>query len=168
MAENDTPRGPTPIDGVLWTEWSQGVRFASRYRVLSDTRKDGRKIGVSYEELPPGKQSVPFHYHMLEEEHIVALEGEATLRLGEERHRIKAGDYVGFPAGQRAGHCLVNESDAPFRFLMIGSREPNEVCVYPDSRKVLVFALGRTLFRDGERFDYWDGERADVPLAPTS
>jgi hypothetical protein len=23
-----------------------------RYRVLSDTRKDGRKVGIAYEELP--------------------------------------------------------------------------------------------------------------------
>src|SRR5262245_31943736 len=103
------PRGPIPIDSVPWTDFSEGVRFGLRYRVLSDTRKDGRKIGVSYEELPPGKQSCPFHFHMVEEEHIVALEGEATLRLGDKRLAIKAGDYVGFPAGDRVGHCLVNE-----------------------------------------------------------
>ena len=109
MADSEKPRGPIAIDSVPWSEDGQGERFAMRYRVLSDTRKDGRKIGIAYEELPPGKQSVPFHYHLLEEEHLIALEGEATLRLGEERHRIKAGDYVGFPAGQRAGHCLVNE-----------------------------------------------------------
>ncbi len=161
MADRERPNGPIAIESVPWTEWRQGVRFKSRYRVLSDTRKDGRKIGVSYEELPPGKQSVPFHYHMLEEEHIIALEGEATLRLGEERYRIKAGDYVGFPAGQRAGHCLINDSDAPFRFIMIGDDEPNEVCVYPDSNKVMVSALGRAILRDGERLDYWDGERSD-------
>jgi uncharacterized cupin superfamily protein len=104
---------------------------------------------------------------MLEEEHIIALEGEATLRLGEVRYRIKAGDYVGFPAGQRAGHCLINESDAPFRFIMVGDREPNEVCVYPDSNKVMVCAPGRAIFRDAERLDYWDGERADEPLERT-
>jgi uncharacterized cupin superfamily protein len=167
MAEHEKPKGPIAIESVPWTEWSRGVRFESRYRVLSDTREDGRKIGVSYEELPPGKQSVPFHYHMLEEEHIIALEGEATLRLGEEHYRIKAGDYVGFPAGQRAGHCLINESDAPFRFLMIGDREPNEVCVYPDSSKVLVSALGRAIFGDGERLDYWDGEHAEEPITRT-
>jgi uncharacterized cupin superfamily protein len=164
MATMTKPEGPIAIDSVPWTEWRQGVRFESRYRVLSDTRTGGRKIGVSYEELPPGKQSVPFHYHMLEEEHIIALEGEATLRLGEERHRIRAGAYVGVPAGQRAGHCLINDSDAPFRFLMIGDREPNEVCVYPDSAKVLVSALGRAVLRDGERLDYWDGERTDEPV----
>src|SRR6185503_9948679 len=110
MDDPEKPRGPIAIDSVPWSEDSQGERFAMRYRVLSDTRKDGRKIGIAYEELPPGKQSVPFHYHLLEEEHLIALEGEATLRLGEEQHRIKAGDYVGFPAG----HCLVNEGTAPF------------------------------------------------------
>lgn len=164
MADDAKPRGPLAIDSVPWTEWSQGVRFKSRYRVLSNTRKDGRKIGIAYEELPPGKQSCPFHYHTLEEEHIIALEGEATLRLGDERYLIKAGDYVGFPAGQRAGHCLLNESDAPFRFLIVGDHQPSDVCVYPDSNKVAVRALSSAILRDQERLDYWDGERADEPL----
>jgi uncharacterized cupin superfamily protein len=164
MSDTDKPRGPIAIDGVPWTEWSQGVRFGSRYRVLSDTRQDKRKIGVSYEELPPGKQSVPFHYHLIEEEHIVALEGECTLRLGEERHTLRAGDYVGFPAGQRVGHCLINETDKPFRFIMIGDRSPNEVCVYPDSRKIMIEAFDRAILRDGELLDYWDGEKADEPV----
>lgn len=166
MTDREGPRGPIAIDSVAWTEWSQGERFQSRYRVLSDTSK-GRKIGVSYEELPPGRQSAPFHYHMVEEEHIIALEGEATLRLGDERHPIRAGDYVGFPAGERVGHCLVNESDAPFRFIIIGDRSPDEVCVYPDSGKVLVRSLDRAILRDGERLDYWDGERADEPVRGT-
>lgn len=157
------PRGPIAIESVPWTEWRQGVRFGSRYRVLSDTKKDGRKIGVSYEELAPGKQSVPFHYHLVEEEHIVALEGEATLRLGDERYTLKAGDYVGFPAGQRAGHCLINESDKPFRFIMIGDRSPNEVCVYPDSGKVMIDAFDRLIVRQGESLDYFDGEKPDEP-----
>jgi uncharacterized cupin superfamily protein len=168
MTNPDKPRGPIPIDSLPWTEWSHEARFQSRFRVLSSTRRDGqRKIGIAYEELPPGKQSCPFHYHMLEEEHIIALEGEATLRLGEERYTIKAGDYVGFPAGQRAGHCLVNESNAPFRFIMIGDNQPADVCVYPDSSKVAVRALGGAILRDTDRLDYWHGERADEPIKPT-
>ena len=60
--------GPIRIDSIPWREWGRGTRFASRFRVLSDTRgEDKRKIGVAYEELPPGKQSVPLHYHMIEE-----------------------------------------------------------------------------------------------------
>lgn len=165
---SEKPRSPTAIESLPWTDWSHGVRFGSRYKVLSDTRgAEKRKIGIGYEELPPGKQSCPFHYHMLEEEHIIALEGEATLRLGEERHTIRAGDYVCFPAGQRLGHCLINEGDKPFRFIMIGDSEKNEVCVYPDSGKISVSALRdgeRFIVRDGERLDYWDGERPDEPL----
>ena len=101
---------------------------------------------------------------MVEEEHILALEGEATLRLGEERFTLRAGEYVCFPAGQRAGHCLINETDTPFRFLMIGDNDPNEVCVYPDSNKLNVRNLGRAIFRGGERLDYWDAEKADEPF----
>src|SRR6185295_17249550 len=102
------PKGPIRIENIPWQEWGEGARFGSRFRVLSDTRgEDKRRIGVSYEELPPGKQSVPFHYHMIEEEHIIALEGQATLRLGDKRHTLRAGDYVCFPAGERVGHCLV-------------------------------------------------------------
>lgn len=162
---SDKPKGPIAIESVAWTQWRQGVRFGSRYRTLSDTRgEDKRKIGVSYEELAPGKQSCPFHYHLLEEEHIVALEGEATLRLGEERYPIKAGDYVCFPAGERLGHCLINETDKPFCFLMIGDNEPNEIGIYPDSNKLMIRNLDRAILRDGERLDYWDDEKADDPV----
>jgi uncharacterized cupin superfamily protein len=168
MTTQTKPRGPVAIDSVPWEEFSEGVRFGNRFRILSDTRKDGRAIGVSYEELPPGKQSVPFHYHLTEEEHIVALEGQCTLRWGEERYTLKAGDYVGFPAGERLGHCLINETDQPFRFIMIGNHEPNEVAVYPDSNKILVRGLDRAILRDRDRLDYMEGERKDEPaVGPT-
>jgi uncharacterized cupin superfamily protein len=164
MSDAEKIKGPVAIEDLPWQDWKQGVRFESRYRMLSDTRNDGRKIGIAYEELAPGKQSVPFHYHLIEEEHIIALRGEATLRLGDRRYRLKAGDYVAFPAGQLAGHCLINESDAPFLFIIIGDHEPNEVCVYPDSGKVMIRGLNRTIIRDGERLDYWEGERADEAI----
>jgi uncharacterized cupin superfamily protein len=161
------PEPPIAIDSIPWTDWGEGERFALRYRVLSNTREKGRKIGVSYEELPPGKQTAPFHYHLVEEEHIIALEGEATLRLGNERYRIKAGDYVGFPAGQRAGHCLINEGEKPFRYIMIGDRAPHEIVFYPDSKKVMLRSPGKTVFmREGEPLDYWDGEKVDEPVKP--
>ena len=164
MSDAEKPRGPVAIAAVPWTAWEEGARFGLRFKVLSDTRNDGRKIGVSYEELPPGKQSVPFHYHMVEEEHIVALEGEATLRLGDRRYPIKAGDYVGFPAGERVGHCLINESEEPFRYIMIGDRAANEVCVYPDSGKVMIYNLGRLILREAESLDYFDGEQPNEAI----
>jgi len=160
----ERPRGPIAIESLPWQAWNEGVRYGSRFRVLSNSREDKRKIGIAVKELAPGKQSCPFHFHMIEEEHVIALEGEATLRLGDERYTIKAGDYVGFPAGQRAGHCLVNEGDKPFRFLIVGDNSPNEVCVYPDSGKVMISSFDRKIVRDAESLDYWDGEKANEPL----
>jgi len=161
----DKPRGPVAIESVPWTEFFSGARFGNRFRVLSNTRgEEKRKIGVSYEELAPGKQSVPFHYHLIEEEHIIALEGECTLRLGEERFLFKAGEYVCFPAGVRLGHCLLNETDRPFRFIMIGTHDPNEVAVYPDSNKIMIRGLDGAILRDENRLDYFDGEKANEPL----
>lgn len=160
----EKPRGPIAIESLPWQEWNEGVRYGSRFRVLSNSREDKRKIGIAVEELPPGKQSCPFHFHMIEEEHVIALEGEATLRLGDERYTIKAGDYVGFPAGQKAGHCLINESDKPFRFIIVGDNSPNEVCVYPDSDKIMISSFGRKIVRDAESLDYWDGEKPNEPL----
>jgi uncharacterized cupin superfamily protein len=88
---------------------------------------------------------------------VLLLEGELTLRLGDERFRMKAGDYVCFPAGRKVGHCLVNETDKPCRYVIIGENSPNEVSVYPDSNKVQVRWLDERYDRAAQR-RYWDGE----------
>ena len=152
---------PIASESVPWEAWSEGTRFGSRYRHLTGAAVGkSYHVGVQIEELAPGKQSVPSHFHILEEEHILMLEGQVTLRLGDERYSLIAGDYVCFPAGQRAGHCLINEGDATCRFLVIGERKPDEICVYPDSNKVLVRSLGEVYDRAAVR-KYWDGEKAD-------
>lgn len=84
--------------------------------------------------------------------------------MGDERHTIKAGDYVCFPAGQRAGHCIVNEGGAPFKFMIVGDRAANETCVYPDSGKIMIYNLGRLILQEAESLDYWKDEKADEPL----
>ena len=153
---------PKPISSrdVAWTEWSDVPRFSIRYRHLTRAAVgEDYRVGVAIEELGPGKQSSPAHYHIFEEEHVYLLEGALTVRIGADAHPMQAGDYVCFPAGQKAGHCLVNESAAPCRYVIVGERNPNEVVVYTDSNKVLVRALGRRAIYDlAARRGYWDGE----------
>jgi uncharacterized cupin superfamily protein len=75
---------------------------------------------------------------------------------------MRAGDYACFPAGQRAGHCLINEGDKVCRYVVVGERNPNEVMVYTDTNKVLVRALGRREIYDrAATRGYWDGETTD-------
>lgn len=149
---------PVASEDVAWEPFERG-RFGSRFKHLTRAAMGERPyhVGVAIEELPPGKQSCPFHFHMLEEEHILVLEGECTLRLGEERLRFKAGDYAVFPAGEKTGHCLVNDTDKTCRYVVIGENNPNESCVYPDSNKVSNRWLGERYDRAATR-EYWDGE----------
>lgn len=170
MTTDPAPPKPIATDNLAWDAWWDGnPNFGLRERHLSIAAR-GRdyRVGVAIVELPPGKRSAPAHYHMHEEEHVFMLEGTATLRLGNDSFSMQAGDYVCFPAGQRAGHCLVNDSDAPCRYVMVGERNQNEVVVYTDSRKVLVRALGnRALFDLDATRTYWDGEdTGDAPGTP--
>jgi uncharacterized cupin superfamily protein len=163
--EKTAPPKPISSLDVAWEEWSDVPRFALRYRhlTLAAVGADYR-VGVAIEELGPGRQSSPAHYHIFEEEHVYVLEGAFTVRIGADTHDMRAGDYVCFPAGQKAGHCLVNNSGATCRYVIVGERNPNEVAVYTDTQKVLVRALGRRTILDlAARRGYWDGEDTGLP-----
>src|SRR5918994_2364986 len=98
---------------VACVEVTEPRRFALRHWHLSSAPMgEGYRVGVAIEELGPGKQSSPAHYHIFEEEHVYILEGALTVRIGVDAYEMKAGDYVCFPAAQKAGHCLINNSGA--------------------------------------------------------
>ena len=163
--EKNAPLTPISSLDVAWEEWSEVPRFGVRYRHLTRAAMgEDYRVGVAIEELRPGRQSSPAHYHIFEEEHVYILEGLLTVRIGADRYEMTAGDYVCFPAGQKAGHCLINNSGATCRYVIVGEHNPNEVAVYTDSQKVLVRALGRrAIFDLGARRGYWDGENTGLP-----
>jgi uncharacterized cupin superfamily protein len=45
---------------------------------------------------------------------------------------MKAGECAIFPKNSGNGHHLVNHSDAPARFLVVGAKGVNGNCHYPD------------------------------------
>jgi uncharacterized cupin superfamily protein len=119
-----------------------------------------QKLGVSWFELAPGKKAFPFHYHLANEEAVYVLEGEAVLRLGDEEHNLRAGDYVALPPGS-PGHQMINKSSAPLRFLALSTMIEPEVAVYPDSKKIGVLARSQGLasvHKQDTAVDYYEGE----------
>jgi uncharacterized cupin superfamily protein len=164
MSDDDHPTSrnaegiyePFRANEVPWAESFTGKRFGVRLQGLGHYG-GGTKVGVEIVELLPGRQAYPAHYHMLEEEHVFVLEGSATLRLGDREYEMKAGDYVCFPAGQKAGHAMVNRTDAPCRYLVIGDREKAEVVHYTDSDRVGVRLMGEGYSKFAV-MEYWDGE----------
>ncbi|WP_295758614.1 cupin domain-containing protein [Undibacterium sp.] len=147
---------PFKVEDVDWDEYTHGLRFGSRYRQLGQFG-GAKNVGVCMEELAPGKQACPNHYHHLEEEQLYLMEGSLTLRLGEQSYLMQAGSYVVFPAGQKAGHSLFNHTDAPCRYLVIGERNPHDVIVYPDTNRVSVRLTGEG-YDKAATMEYWQGE----------
>ena len=151
-----------------WSETRHGSRVAIRRKQLGAAAK-GRKLGCSLIQLLPGKQSWRRHYHLANEEAIYVLAGTGRLRLGEDTLPVKAGDYVALPAGPGCAHQLFNDGTEPLRYLALSTMEEPDVCVYPDSKKVGVFAgaapggdkAARTLLAYlplSAEVDYWSGE----------
>ena len=61
--------------------------------------------------LAPGAE-IPEHHHPVYRENIVALSGELSLWLNDEKHTVRAGDIVFVPAGTIMRG--VNEGDSDF------------------------------------------------------
>lgn len=167
MSDPIEPRPNVPHRGadLPWEDYTaDSVRFGDRTLPLS-AHGGATQVGFLVVELPPGKQSCPFHYHLLEEEHYYILEGRCVLRSGEERHEMAAGDYVCFPAGTGVAHAMLNPFDATCRMIVVGTKGgPSEVCVYPDSEKAYLRGLKAIVRWPQESLAYDDGERADEPL----
>ena len=100
-------------------------------RALTD-RLGLRQFGVNLTTLEPGAKSSQRHWHEQEDEFIYMLEGELVLVLMDGEHTLRASMAVGFPAGDRNAHHLINRSNRIATYLEIGTRSPNEDATYPD------------------------------------
>lgn len=136
-------------------------RWGGFWKVLTPSaeRYDGR-VGVNLTRVPPGVASVPFHFHMREDEVFFVLSGRGVLRYGDALHDIGPGDCIRCPAGTKVAHQIANDGEVDLVYLAIGPNLADEVCVYPESGKVLVRGIGRIGFL--EDAPYMAGE-PEVP-----
>jgi uncharacterized cupin superfamily protein len=106
--------------------------------------------GLNHVVLPPGGEGAPAHCHSLEEELFVVLDGSGLLELwprGEqspEEHELRPGDVVSRPAGTGVAHALRPGAQG-VTYLAYGTREPNDMCFYPQSGRVSLRGLGIAL-----------------------
>lgn len=148
-------------------EWDDGrERPGWRWRWLGVGKRLGaEKIGGSLYELEPGQKTFPYHWHNAQEEWLIVLRGEPTLRDPSGERRLAAGDCVVFKCGPDGAHLVRNDTDEPVRLLILSSQSDLEVAVYPDSGKIGAWgpAFGdekpvRLIVREESAVDYFDGE----------
>jgi uncharacterized cupin superfamily protein len=144
------------IDDLKLEHFSQGSSFESRF-VRIGPLLGAKDLGYSYDVVPPGKRSCPFHSHRGEEEMFFIVRGTGTLRYGSETRKLRAGDVICCPTGgPETAHQIVNDSDAELAYLSISTMQPAEICEYPDSNKIGAFGGElRHLSQAGSNVDYW-------------
>jgi len=101
---------PAPFDEAVSGRWYRRLGPATGLNAF----------GASDVTLQPGAWSSQRHWHEGEDELLVMLEGEAVLVEDEGRTPVRPGDILAWPAGVANGHHLVNESDSPCRFVVVG------------------------------------------------
>ena len=129
-----------------------------------------RQLGYNLTELPPGKAQCPFHSHRLEEEMFLILEGEGELRFGDQRYKIRKFDVIACPTGGAdVAHQIINTGSTTMRYLAVSNNAEVEICEYPDSDKIGLYAgaprtpVLRKLFRAEAGVDYYDRETTAPP-----
>jgi uncharacterized cupin superfamily protein len=110
------------------------------------------RTGLKHETVPEGKLNCPPHCHGSEEEFFLVLDGEGVCLLGDAEFPVRRGSIVGRPPGTGVAHAF----RGPLTLLLYGTREPNDICYYPRSKKIGFFGVG--IIARIESLDYWDGE----------
>jgi uncharacterized cupin superfamily protein len=146
--ECPTPQDERPRHVVALAEAPTAFGGAAR---LLGRAGGARRSGLNHVALPPDGRGAPAHCHSQEEEIFVVLDGAGTLELwprggggSPEEHPLRAGDVVSRPAGSGVAHAL-HAGGQGLTYLAYGTREPGDMCFYPQTGRVSLRGLGIAL-----------------------
>ena len=120
-----------------------------------------KETGISVYELPPGQSICPYHYECGEEEWLLVLSGNPTLRAPDGEERLAPWDVACFPRGPEGAHAVRNDTAETARVLMFSTVVTPTATVYPDSDKVGIWTGDKetdVVVRRSSGVGYYDGE----------
>lgn len=137
------PDGPPPpeqgdasqvvhVDDVTPERFVHDVDSEARRRMRSLHRAAGglQHQAVRWTRVAAGEKSTAYHTHERTDEWIYVLEGRASVRVGDARFEVCAGDFLGHPAGSPP-HQMRPETDLVY--LMGGMVDADDVVLYPEA-----------------------------------
>ena len=114
----------------------------------------GHPFDFQVRRIPPGAAVCPFHAHVVQWELFIIRRGTGTVRAGDERHEVRAGDCFLHPPGE--AHQLINTGAEDLEVFIIADNPPLDAFWYPDSQK---WGLRTpSVFFRLTPVDYYDGE----------
>jgi len=121
----------------------------------------GELIGAGLYEVEPGNKLWPYHTHHANEEWLLVLRGQPTLRTPEDERQLDEGDVVCFPRGKSGAQQVWNGTGSPVRVLMLSTLIAPDIVEFLDTGKVSARSVAgdQIMFgRPGPELDYWEGE----------
>jgi uncharacterized cupin superfamily protein len=146
----------------------RGERPGFEYRRAKLGQAAGsERLGASLYELDPGSAPFPLHYHLGNEELLIVVSGQPSLRTGEGERELELGEVVAFPVGERGAHQVVNRSPEPARVLIVSEMNAPDVVIRPQSGKLSAFGRPpggagegiHEVFFLSDAAGFWDGEQ---------
>ncbi len=139
------------------------VRTGSTYPAPYDQAVAGRssrrlgeaggltQYGANLVTLEPGAKASLRHWHEEQDELLWMTDGVLVLVDDTGETEMVVGDAAAFPAGDANGHHMVNKSDEPGSFLVIGTHTRTETAHYSDVDMMVTTRDGVSTFtrRDG-------------------
>lgn len=162
------------LDTVPWLEWSSTTgKFAGAGKQVSEAlgavmnanlAAGGHPFDLEFGKLTPGKAGCAFHRHSAQWELYYIVSGTGTMRHGDERHELRAGDVALHPPGST--HQLINTGDTNLLYWLVADNPASEFWHYPDSNK-WGFKPGGVIFRKTDvHYDLGEDDPPGAPLQP--
>ena len=147
------------IDELKLEHFAKGDKFECN-AVRIGPLLGAKELGYSYDVVPPGKRSCPFHSHRGEEEMFLILKGHGTLRYGDETRKIRAGDVICCPTGgPETAHQIVNDSERRSRLSVRQHHVASGGLRVPRFEEDRAFGGGvRHMTHADDGVDYWVDE----------
>ena len=121
----------TPRVGASYPD-EHNKNFAGRKTWALTNLFGVKQFGVNRVELAPGTWSTQRHWHRSNDEAVIVISGELVLVTDEGEETLRAGDCVGFKAGDSNAHHLQNRSSEVAIYFDVGGRDPWDVSTFPD------------------------------------
>jgi len=162
------------LDTVPWIEWSSpSGKFHGAGRQISEAlgaahnatiAKGGHPFDLELGKLLPGKAGCPFHSHSAQWECYYIIAGAGTMRHGQERRELRAGDVALHPPG--SAHQLINTGDRDLLYYLVADNPLTEIFHYPDSNKWGFKPSGSIFLRQDVDYHYGEDHAPETSLPP--
>ncbi|WP_439184155.1 cupin domain-containing protein [Carboxylicivirga taeanensis] len=119
--------------------WSKAEEIEHCRKKLIDA-EHVNKLYCDVYEIPPGKANWPLHFHTCNEEVFYITEGHGEVVTENGVSKVKPGDILRFPAGEKGVHQLKNTSDSEtLKYLDVGTNVFPDVVFMPADKQIELF-----------------------------